>query len=163
MESSRPQIFYTDDFDSDMMDFMSERYCITNLNWYIGDKFLFLNTGAGVVWTAKTINNLIGCNIEFTLLTKQRFKEEIRMVEGTQTMVNKNTTLNKGATDNRTTLTSEYVQRDCKELNINLIITEDSTIILDCINSVEYHLTEETSYQDVVNAIRVLQAAEREL
>ena len=49
---------------------------------------------------------------------------------------------------------------DCKELNINLVVTDEGLHILDCINSVEYKIEEPDDYQKIVDAIRLLQNKE---
>lgn len=49
---------------------------------------------------------------------------------------------------------------DCKELNINLVVTGDGLYILDCINNVEYKVEEPDDYQKIVDAIRLLQNKE---
>lgn len=49
---------------------------------------------------------------------------------------------------------------DCKELNINLVVTGEGLYILDCINSVEYKIEESDDYQKIVDAMRLLQNKE---
>lgn len=49
---------------------------------------------------------------------------------------------------------------DCKELNINLVVTGEGLYILDCINSVEYKIEEPDDYQKIVDAMRLLQNKE---
>lgn len=49
---------------------------------------------------------------------------------------------------------------DCKELNINLVVTGEGLHILDCINSVEYKIEDPDDYQKIVDAIRLLQNKE---
>lgn len=61
--------------------------------------------------------------------------------------------------DNNDTPYQDLVD-DCKELNINLIVTENGLHILDCINSIEYGIEEPDDYQKIVDAIRLLQNKE---
>ena len=49
---------------------------------------------------------------------------------------------------------------DCKELSINLVVTDEGLHILDCINSVEYKVEEPDDYQKIVDALRLLQNKE---
>lgn len=49
---------------------------------------------------------------------------------------------------------------DCKELNINLVVTGEGLYILDCINSVEYKIEEPDDYQKIIDAMRLLQNKE---
>lgn len=49
---------------------------------------------------------------------------------------------------------------DCKELSINLVVTDEGLHILDCINSVEYKIEEPDDYQKIVDALRLLQNKE---
>lgn len=49
---------------------------------------------------------------------------------------------------------------DCKELSINLVVTDEGLHILDCINSVEYKIEEPDDYQKIVDALRLLQSKE---
>lgn len=49
---------------------------------------------------------------------------------------------------------------DCKELNINLIVTENGLHILDCINCIEYEIEDPDDYQKIVDAIHLLQNKE---
>ena len=49
---------------------------------------------------------------------------------------------------------------DCKELSINLVVTEEGLHILDCINSVEYKIEVPDDYQKIVDALRLLQNKE---
>ena len=50
---------------------------------------------------------------------------------------------------------------DCKELNINLVITGEGRYILDRINGVEYAVYTKDDYDKVVGAIRLLMERER--
>ena len=49
---------------------------------------------------------------------------------------------------------------DCKELSINLVVTDEGLHILDCINSVEYKIEVPDDYQKIVDALRLLQNKE---
>ena len=49
---------------------------------------------------------------------------------------------------------------DCKELSINLVVTDEGLHILDCINSVEYKVEVPDDYQKIVDALRLLQNKE---
>lgn len=49
---------------------------------------------------------------------------------------------------------------DCKELNINIVVTDEGVHVLDYINSVEYKVEEPDDYQKIVDAIRLLQNKE---
>ena len=49
---------------------------------------------------------------------------------------------------------------DCKELSINLVVTDEGLHILDCLNSVEYKVEEPDDYQKIVDALRLLQNKE---
>ena len=50
---------------------------------------------------------------------------------------------------------------DCKELNLNLVITGDGRYILDCESSKEYTVNSDEDYKGVVGAIRLLQEREK--
>ena len=49
---------------------------------------------------------------------------------------------------------------DCKELSINLVVTDEGLHILDCLNSVEYKIEVPDDYQKIVDALRLLQNKE---
>ena len=49
---------------------------------------------------------------------------------------------------------------NCKELSINLVVTEEGLHILDCLNSVEYKIEVPDDYQKIVDALRLLQNKE---
>lgn len=54
----------------------------------------------------------------------------------------------------------QHLIDNCKELDINLVVTDEGLHILDCINSVEYKIEEPDDYQKIVDAIRLLQNKE---
>ena len=66
--------FYTDDFDQEMLDFISSKYIRFYKNWSARDCFLKYNKGLFGFWTSPSIEDNW-----YEYLTKQQFKEKIGM------------------------------------------------------------------------------------
>lgn len=66
--------FYTDDFDQEMMEFISDKYISYRANWSGSDCFLKYNRVNDAFWTSACVEDNW-----YSYLTKQQFKEKIGM------------------------------------------------------------------------------------
>lgn len=152
--------FYTTDFDKEMMDFIESTYKCGNLQWNYNGNELVYGSGIDYFWTNSfPVNSSITEYQEARELTKQQFKDKISMVDNnnpsesvTEPVVESD--------DELEVLSYQDIIDKCKTTNTNLVITGEGVYILDCINSVEYKVESDDDYEDIINAIELLQRKE---
>ena len=154
------EYFYTTDFDKEMMDFIESKYGRPYRQWNYNGNELVYSGSAGFFWTNSfPANSSITEHYALRELTKQQFKDKIGMVDNNTPA--ESITEPVAATDDELEILSyQDIIDKCKTTNTNLVITGEGVYILDCVNSVEYRAESLDDYEDIINAIELLQRKE---
>ena len=146
--------FYTKDYDKEMLDYVKGNYTFDlESNEGIEVTCLYYNS------VDKDFNKISITPKESKCLTKQQFKEKIGMVDN-NTPAEPITEPVAEPDDELEILSYQDIIDKCKTTNTNLVITGEGVYILDCINSVEYKVESPDDYEDIINAIELLQRKE---